>query len=72
MIETIVVEVPNPKHPYGVRGVGEIPIVPPLATIANAIHDAVGVRMADLPITPSRLAASLAERDAGRTVGAGR
>ena len=42
MIETIIVEVPNPGHPYGVRGVGEVPIVPPPAAIANAIYDAVG------------------------------
>ncbi|MYD64821.1 MAG: xanthine dehydrogenase family protein molybdopterin-binding subunit, partial [Chloroflexi bacterium] len=52
MIDTILVEVPNPGHPYGVRGVGEVPIVPPLAAVANAIHDAVGVRMAKLPATP--------------------
>ena len=52
MIDAILVEVPNPGHPYGVRGVGEVPIVPPLAAIANAIHDAVGVRMAKLPATP--------------------
>jgi xanthine dehydrogenase molybdenum-binding subunit len=63
MIETIVVEVPNPHHPYGVRGVGEVPIVPPLAAIANAIRDAVGVRVTDLPITPARLSAALAARD---------
>ena len=55
MIETIVVEVPNPGHPYGVRGVGEVPIVPALAAIANAIHDATGVRVTRLPATPARL-----------------
>ncbi len=55
MIETIVVEVPNPGHPYGVRGVGEVPIVPPPAAIANAIFDAVGVRMRQLPMSPPRL-----------------
>lgn len=52
MIETIIVEVPNPAHPYGVRGVGEVGIVPPIPAIANAIHDAVGVRMRDLPMSP--------------------
>jgi len=52
MIETIIVEVPNPGHPYGVRGVGEVPIVPPPAAIANAIHNAVGVRFYDLPMSP--------------------
>jgi xanthine dehydrogenase molybdenum-binding subunit len=55
MIETIIVEVPNPGHPYGVRGVGEVPIVPPPAAIANAIHDAVGVRLRDLPMAPHRV-----------------
>ena len=55
MIDTILVEVPNPGHPYGVRGVGEVPIVPPLAAVANAIHDAVGVRMTKLPASPRAL-----------------
>ncbi len=54
-IETIIVEVPNPDHPYGVRGVGEPPIVPPPAAIANAIYGAAGVRMRSLPISPPRL-----------------
>jgi CO/xanthine dehydrogenase Mo-binding subunit len=58
-IETVIVEVPNPKHPYGVRGVGEVPIVPPIAAVANAIQDAVGVRMCDLPISPPRLLEAL-------------
>ena len=40
MIDTILVEVPNPQHPQGVRGVGEVPIVPPLSAIANAIYNA--------------------------------
>jgi len=52
MIDTVLIEVPNPGHPYGVRGVGEVPIVPPLAAIANAIYDAVGVRVHSLPATP--------------------
>jgi CO/xanthine dehydrogenase Mo-binding subunit len=55
MIETIIVEVPNPSHPYGVRGVGETGIVPPIATIANAIHSAVGIRMTDLPMSPPNI-----------------
>jgi len=54
-IETIIVEVPNPGHPYGVRGVGEVPIIPPLAAIANAIADATGQRFTDLPISPRRI-----------------
>jgi xanthine dehydrogenase molybdenum-binding subunit len=52
MIEVMLVEVPNPGHPYGVRGVGEVPIVPPLAAVANAIADAIGVRMQRLPASP--------------------
>jgi CO/xanthine dehydrogenase Mo-binding subunit len=55
MIETIVVEVPNPGHPYGVRGAGEVPIVPPPAAIANAIYRAVGVRLRRLPMSPPRV-----------------
>jgi CO/xanthine dehydrogenase Mo-binding subunit len=55
MIDAVIVEVPNPGHPYGVRGVGEVPIVPPLAAIANAIYDAIGVRMTELPMSPARL-----------------
>ena len=59
MIDTIIVEVPNPHHPYGVRGVGEVPIVPPLAAVANAIARATGVRMTDLPMSPPRVSAAL-------------
>jgi xanthine dehydrogenase molybdenum-binding subunit len=60
-IETIIVEVPNPGHPYGVRGVGEVPIVPPPAAIANAIHDAIGVRLRDLPMAPHKVCAAIQE-----------
>jgi CO/xanthine dehydrogenase Mo-binding subunit len=56
MIDTIIVEVPNPGHPFGVRGVGEVPIVPPVAAIANAIHRAVGIRMRHTPMAPGRVA----------------
>jgi CO/xanthine dehydrogenase Mo-binding subunit len=55
MIDTVLVEVPNPGHPYGVRGVGEVPIVPPPAAIANAIYRAIGVRMRVLPMSPGRV-----------------
>ena len=60
-IETVIVEVPNPGHPFGLRGVGEVPIVPPLAAIANAVHNATGVRMHQVPMTPTRLWAALQE-----------
>ena len=59
MIETVIVEVPNPRHPYGVRGVGEVPIVPPIPAVANAIHAATGVRLRDLPMSPPRVLAAL-------------
>jgi len=62
MIDTIIVEVPNPGHPYGVRGVGEVPIVPPPAALANAIHNAIGVRMDVLPMTPARVISALNEQ----------
>jgi CO/xanthine dehydrogenase Mo-binding subunit len=55
MIETVMIEVPNPLHPYGVRGVGEIPIVPPLAAVANAMRDATGIRFTELPLSPPRV-----------------
>ena len=59
MIDAVIVEVPNPGHPYGVRGVGETPIVAPPAAIANAIYRAVGVRMKDLPMSPGRILKAL-------------
>ncbi|MBM3946247.1 MAG: xanthine dehydrogenase family protein molybdopterin-binding subunit [SAR202 cluster bacterium] len=59
MIDTVIVEVPNPGHPYGVRGVGEVPLVPPLAAVANAIYHATGVRMQHLPMHPGRVIEAL-------------
>jgi CO/xanthine dehydrogenase Mo-binding subunit len=62
MIDAIMVEVPNPRHPFGVKGVGEVPIVPPMAAVANAIRSAIGKRMPDLPMSPPKIRAAL---DAG-------
>lgn len=62
MIETVLIEVPNPGHPYGVRGVGEVPIVPPLAAVQTAIADAIGVRFHQLPITPRLIVETLYEK----------
>ncbi len=59
MIDTVVVEVANPLHPYGVRGVGESPIVPPLACVANAVRAATGKRFTQLPMSPPRVLAAL-------------
>ena len=62
MIEAVVVEVPNPGHPFGVRGVGEANIVPPLAVLANAVYDAIGVRMRELPMSPGAIVKALGEQ----------
>lgn len=59
MIDPILVEVPDPEHPYGVRGVGEVPICPPVAAIANAIAGAIGVRLRDVPMSPPKVAAAV-------------
>jgi CO/xanthine dehydrogenase Mo-binding subunit len=59
MIDTVIVEVPNPRHPYGVRGVGETPIVPPMAAIANAVANATAIRFTDLPMSPPRVLAAI-------------
>ena len=61
-IETIIVEVPAPAGPFGARGVGEPPIVPAPAALANAIHEATGVRLTEAPLTPERIALALAAR----------
>jgi CO/xanthine dehydrogenase Mo-binding subunit len=62
MIDTVIVEVANPNHPFGVRGVGEVPIVPPMAALANAIHSATGVRVNHLPMSPGRVLEALWQR----------
>ena len=59
MIDTVIVEVANPGHPYGVRGVGEVPIVPPMAAIANGIYQATGLRMNSLPMAPGKILEAL-------------
>ncbi len=64
MIETIMVEVPHPAHPYGVRGVGEVNIVPPAGAVANAVYQATGVRMDKLPISPANLLEAMWAREA--------
>ena len=63
MIDTVIVEVANPGHPYGVRGVGEIPIVPPMAAMANAIYHAVGARMDVLPMSPGNILKALWDKE---------
>jgi CO/xanthine dehydrogenase Mo-binding subunit len=63
MIDTVLVEVPNPGHPFGARGVGEVCIIPPLAAMANAIHAAAGVRMDVLPMSPGNVLEALWNKD---------
>ncbi len=65
MIDTQILEIPNPNHPYGVRGVGETSIVPPLAAIANAVSNAAGVRMTHIPMSPPRILAAIKGEQAG-------
>ena len=64
MIDTVIVEVPNPKHPFGLRGVGEVPLTPAMAAIANAIGEAVGIRPTSLPMSPPRLLKIIEEAQA--------
>ena len=64
MIDTVLIEVANPGHPYGVRGVGEACIVPPMAAIANAISNAIGVRMTELPMSPAKVVEALSKNGA--------
>ncbi len=59
MIEPVIVEVANPRHPFGAKGVGEVPIVPPLAAVANAVRAAIGIRMTELPLSPPRIRAAI-------------
>ena len=68
MIEPVIVEVPNPGHPFGVRGVGEANIAAPLAAIANAIYEAVGVRMYDLPMSPPAITKAIVNKAKGKGV----
>ena len=68
-IETILVEVANPASPHGIRGVGEVPLVPPMAAIANAIHNAIGCRMGELPMSPDKVVAALQDAQLSEAAG---
>jgi CO/xanthine dehydrogenase Mo-binding subunit len=59
MIDTIIIEIANPRHPFGVRGIGETPIIPPMAAIANAITDATKIRFSALPMSPPKVLAAI-------------
>jgi xanthine dehydrogenase molybdenum-binding subunit len=69
MIDTVIVEVPNPNHPYGVRGVGEVGVVPPMAALSNAIYRAIGVRLQQLPMSPGRILEALWAKENGQRNG---
>jgi CO/xanthine dehydrogenase Mo-binding subunit len=71
MIDAIIVEVPNPRHPYGVRGIGETPIVPPMGAIANAIESATGIRFTELPMSPPKILAALKARGLNKATNGG-
>ena len=63
MIDTVIVEIANPSHPFGVRGVGEVCIVPPMAAICNAIYNAIGVRLTSLPMNPGKILEAIWEKN---------
>jgi len=65
-IDTVIVEVPNPNHPYGVRGCGEVPIIAPMAAIANAIENATGLRLCEQPFSPPRVLKALDQAAAAK------
>jgi CO/xanthine dehydrogenase Mo-binding subunit len=72
MIDTVIVEVPNPRHPYGVRGVGETPIVPPMAAMANAVAASTGIRFTELPMSPPKVLKAIDEARANGGAGNGK
>lgn len=59
MLDAVMIEVPNPKHPQGVRGVGEVPLVPALAAVRNAVYSAIGIRFNGLPMSPPKVLEAL-------------
>ena len=71
LIETVMVEVDNPGHPFGVRGVGEANIAPPPAAVGNAINKATGVQLLELPMRPDRIVSALQQKKAAQPLAAG-
>lgn len=64
MVNTVMIEVPNPAHPYGLRGLGEVSLTPALTAVANAVKNALGFRVNDLPLNPPRILAAIEEYEA--------
>ena len=62
-LECGIIEIPNPKHPQGVKGVGEVPLVPGMAAVRNAIYNAVGIRLNHLPMSPPKVLDALEPDD---------
>jgi CO/xanthine dehydrogenase Mo-binding subunit len=62
-IQSIVLEVPSSTGPFGVKGVGEMTANSPMPAIVNAIYDAIGVRITDLPVTPEKILKALEEAE---------
>ena len=65
-IESVFVETKDPQGPFGAKGMGEASLLPTAAAIANAIEDAVGVRIKELPITPEKVLKALKEKEVGK------
>jgi xanthine dehydrogenase molybdenum-binding subunit len=63
MIDTVLLEFPSPNHPFGIKGVGELPIVPPMPAVANAVAHAAGVRLQVAPMTPTRVLEAMLQED---------
>ena len=64
-IDTVIVEVPNPNHPYGVRGCGEVSIIPPMGAISNAVENAIGIRLREQPMSPPRVLKAIDDAASG-------
>lgn len=62
-IESVFIETNDPQGPFGAKGMGEASLLPTAAAIANAIHDAVGIQIKDLPITPQKILAALKDSE---------
>jgi CO/xanthine dehydrogenase Mo-binding subunit len=66
MLDAVILETPADDGPFGIRGVGEPPIVPPAGAIANAVHAATGARITQLPLSPERVFWAMREKGHGR------
>jgi hypothetical protein len=65
-VVTELIEDPDPRGPFGAKEVGQGPLLPIMPAVANAVYDAVGVRIDEVPVTPEKIMKALAEKKAGR------